>query len=156
MYYIDYAELEANFEQYVERAYNEEEIVITRDGKPLVKLVEFQSTLPSTGALKGQYTFETEASSKMDKEIEDLFYAGEMFPEGRSVVTTVMPATADHDCKQHNRPEGFRDLCLPPSGVSGFHHPHRRRHPEGLHHRHPKDCEFVTSKLRRPQDEFNQ
>ncbi|ROO36957.1 hypothetical protein BIV08_21935 [Pseudomonas sp. AF76] len=85
MHHIDYAELEANFEHYVERAYNGEEVVVTRNGEPLVKLVAFQPTLPRIGTLKGQCTLDAEASSAMDKEIEDLFYAGEIFPEGSSV-----------------------------------------------------------------------
>ncbi|MDP9533857.1 prevent-host-death family protein [Pseudomonas protegens] len=85
MHHIDYAELEANFEQYVERAYNGEEVVVTRDGEPLVKLIAFQPTLPRIGALKGQRTLDAQASSAMDKELEDLFYAGEIFPEGSSV-----------------------------------------------------------------------
>jgi prevent-host-death family protein len=83
-HYIDYAELEANFEQYVERANNGEEVVITRDGKSLVKLVAFQPVLPRIGALKGQYTFDTSASNAMDKEIEELFYASDIFTEVRS------------------------------------------------------------------------
>jgi prevent-host-death family protein len=82
MHYIDYAELEANFEQYIERAYSGEEVVITRDGKPLVKLVAFQPVLQRIGALKGQYTFDASASNAMDKEIEDLFYAGNPLTEG--------------------------------------------------------------------------
>jgi len=81
MRYIDYAELKANFEKYVERANNGEEVVITRDGKPLVKLVAFQPVLPRIGALKGQFTLDTNAASAMDKEIEDLFYANNLFPE---------------------------------------------------------------------------
>lgn len=85
MHNIDYAELETNFEQYVERAYNGEEFVITRDGKPLVKLVAFQPTLPRIGALKGQRALDDQASSAMDKEIEDLFYASEIFPEDSSL-----------------------------------------------------------------------
>ncbi|WP_289138967.1 type II toxin-antitoxin system prevent-host-death family antitoxin [uncultured Pseudomonas sp.] len=84
MYYIDYAELEANFEQCVERANNGEEVVTTCNGKPLVKLVALQPVLPSIGTLKGQYTFDASASNAMDKESEDLFYAGEIFTEGRS------------------------------------------------------------------------
>jgi hypothetical protein len=50
MHYIDYAELETNFEQYVERENNEEDVAITRDGKPLMKLVAFQPVLPRIGA----------------------------------------------------------------------------------------------------------
>jgi len=82
MHSIDYAELEANFEHYVERAHSGEEVVITRDGKPLVKLVAFQPTLPRIGALGGRYVFDAQASSAMDKEIQDLFYADNLFPEG--------------------------------------------------------------------------
>ncbi|MDF2394670.1 type II toxin-antitoxin system prevent-host-death family antitoxin [Pseudomonas sp. 3MA1] len=85
MHYIDYAELEANFEHYVERAYNGEEIVITRDGEPLVKLVPCQPKLPRIGFLKGQFAFDAEVFSAMDKEVEDLFYASEIFPEDSSV-----------------------------------------------------------------------
>lgn len=85
MHHIDYAELEANFEQCVERAHNGEEVVVTRDGKPLVKLVAFQPTLPRIGALKGQRILDAQASSAVDKELEDLFYAGEIFPDGSSV-----------------------------------------------------------------------
>jgi prevent-host-death family protein len=84
MHHIDYAELEANFEHYIERAHNGEEVIVTRDGEPLVKLVAFQPPLPRIGALKGQFAFDAEASSAMDKEIEDLFYSSEIFPEDSS------------------------------------------------------------------------
>lgn len=97
MHNIDYAELETNFEQYVERAHNGEEFVITRDGKPLVKLVACQPTLPRIGALKGQGTLDAEASSAMDKKIEDLFDAGEKSPQVSSTAPPgpIKPADGD-------------------------------------------------------------
>lgn len=97
MHHIDYAELKANFEHYVEQAYNGEEVVVTRDGEPLVKLVACQPKLPRIGFLKGQFAFDAKAFSAMDKEIEDLFYASEIFPEDSSVAAPGPTKSGDDD-----------------------------------------------------------
>lgn len=79
MKYVDITEVQANFEHYIERAERGEEIAITRDGLPLVKLVACKP-LPRIGALKGQFTFDDDASNAMDKEIEKLFNGDDDLP----------------------------------------------------------------------------
>jgi prevent-host-death family protein len=91
MEYIDLAEAEANFEHYVERAQRGEDFAITRDGKPLVRLV---AMLPRIGALKGMANgadLSFEALQSMDKEIEELFYASEIFPPEDGPTTAAEP-----------------------------------------------------------------
>ncbi|SDS95331.1 Antitoxin Phd_YefM, type II toxin-antitoxin system [Pseudomonas asplenii] len=85
--FIDSTELESNFEQYVEQAHNGEEFVIIRNGKPLPRLVTYQPELRRVGFCKlqtGGADFNFDEFQAADKGIEDLFFAGEIFPEDSS------------------------------------------------------------------------
>lgn len=88
---IDLNELQANFQDYVERAAKGEEFAVTRNGSPVAKLVAYSPSLPRIGFMKGQFTFDAAASDSMDKEIEELFYAGEIFPPEDGPTTVVEP-----------------------------------------------------------------
>jgi prevent-host-death family protein len=66
----------------IEQAENGEEVVIARNGKPVVKLVPVTSKKPQSllGALKGKFIL-SDDFDQPDPEIEDLFYNGPIFPE---------------------------------------------------------------------------
>lgn len=60
-----------------------EEVIIARNGKPVVKLVPVAPIKRKSllGALKGKFTISDDFHLP-DPEIEDLFYNSQLFPEG--------------------------------------------------------------------------
>ncbi len=62
-----------------------EEVVISRNGKPVARLVPHVAGTkkrPSLiGIAKGKFKFDYEAFQAMDEEIAELFYASKLFPD---------------------------------------------------------------------------
>jgi len=65
----------------IAQAENGEEVIIARNGKPVVKLVPVTPVERKSlfGALKGKFTI-SEDFHLPDPEIEDLFYNSQLFP----------------------------------------------------------------------------
>jgi prevent-host-death family protein len=72
---VNIHEAKTHFSKLVSRAENGEEIVISRAGKPVVKLVAYQEKKQprKPGALKGKIWMAPDFD-EYDKEIEKLFY----------------------------------------------------------------------------------
>jgi prevent-host-death family protein len=73
----------AEFSQLIERALGGEEIVITRRGKPAVRLVpvEQEPRKRTPGALKGLFTVPESFFDPLPDEIIDAFYESKIFPD---------------------------------------------------------------------------
>jgi prevent-host-death family protein len=73
----------AEFSQLIERALGGEEIVITRRGKPAVRLVPVEQGPPkrTPGALKGLFTVPESFFDPLPDEIIDAFYESKIFPD---------------------------------------------------------------------------
>jgi prevent-host-death family protein len=73
----------AEFSRLIERALAGEDIVITRRGKPAVRLVPVEQEPPprKPGALKGLVEVTGEFFEPLPDEIIDAFYNGPVFPE---------------------------------------------------------------------------
>ncbi len=76
-----------NLSKLIERALAGEEVIIAKAGKPLVRLQPVQAAKPEgrrgiLGAMRGQFQLQPGWDDPaLDKEIEDLFYNSEIFPE---------------------------------------------------------------------------
>jgi prevent-host-death family protein len=73
---IDVHEADACLSHLLERAALGEEVIITKGGKPLAKLVRAE-TLPQNrwlGSAKGEFTVPDDFNDPLPKEIEDLFW----------------------------------------------------------------------------------
>jgi prevent-host-death family protein len=72
----------ADFSRLIERALSGEEIVITRRGKPAVRLVPVEETRPrrQAGALKGLFEVTDEFFEPPPDDILDAFYRGSIEP----------------------------------------------------------------------------
>ena len=72
----------AEFSRLIERALGGEEIVITRRGKPAVRLVPVEQDQPrrKPGALKGKLTVPESFFDPLPDEIIDAFYESKIFP----------------------------------------------------------------------------
>lgn len=79
-----------NLSKLIDAALRGEEVIIAKSGKPLVKLVAIEAAKPAIdrkkffGALKGQFEFDWDEWKRMDREIEDLFNEGPIFPQKSS------------------------------------------------------------------------
>jgi prevent-host-death family protein len=73
----------AEFSRLIERALAGEEIVITRRGKPAVRLVPVEQDQPKRkpGALKGKLTISKSFFDPLPDEIIDAFYESKIFPD---------------------------------------------------------------------------
>ena len=67
----------------LERVQNGEEVIIAKAGTPIATLNKITPKPRVPGSLEGKFTFDKELFDEADKEIEDMFYAGEIFPPGR-------------------------------------------------------------------------
>lgn len=67
----------------IERALAGEEIVITRRGKPTVRLLPVEQALPprKPGALKGKLTLPESFFDPLPDDIIDAFYESKIFPD---------------------------------------------------------------------------
>ncbi len=76
-------EARAALSRLVERALAGEEIVITRRGKPAVRLVPIEDTLPprEPGALRGLFEVTDEFFEPLPDEVLAAFYEGPIEPE---------------------------------------------------------------------------
>jgi prevent-host-death family protein len=76
-------EARAALSQLVEQALSGEEIVITRRGKPAVKLVPVPKSGPprKPGLLKGKYDLPKCLFEPLPKEVVDAFYESKIFPD---------------------------------------------------------------------------
>jgi prevent-host-death family protein len=76
-------EARASLSKLVERALSGEEVVITRRGKPAVRLVPVTKTLPprKPGALKGKLEIPPSFFDPLPDEIIDAFYESKIFPD---------------------------------------------------------------------------
>src|SRR5262245_6873837 len=82
---VNMHEAKTHLSKLVERVEGGEEIVISRAGKPAAKLVPVARVKPGKRQLGGWEGVEMpsdEEWERMDKEIEQLFEAGEIFPRG--------------------------------------------------------------------------
>ena len=73
----------AVFSRLIERALAGEDIVITRRGKPVIRLVPVEPALAKRkpGALKGLFTVPESFFHPLPDEIIDAFYEGKIFPD---------------------------------------------------------------------------
>ena len=73
----------AEFSRLIERALAGEEIVITRRGKPAVRLVPVEQDQPKRklGALKGLFEVTDDFFEPLPDDLLDAFYNGSVFPE---------------------------------------------------------------------------
>jgi prevent-host-death family protein len=73
----------AEFSRLIERALAGEEIVITKRGKPAVRLVPVAQDQPKRrpGALKGKLTVPESFFDPLPDEIIDAFYESKIFPD---------------------------------------------------------------------------
>lgn len=97
---IEYAELEANFQQYVERAHSGEDFIITRDGQPLARLIAHLPTPSRIGFCKERASgtaFSFEDFQAADKEVEDLFFSSEIYPQDSSTAGPEATKSPDAD-----------------------------------------------------------
>lgn len=83
---VNMHEAKTHLSRLVERAEAGEEIVISRAGKPAAKLVPVPQTKlgkRKLGGWEGKFEMPSDEEwAKMDKEIEQLFEEGEIFPRG--------------------------------------------------------------------------
>lgn len=80
---VNMHEAKTHLSRLVERVEGGEEIVISRAGKPAAKLVPVAQAKPGKrklGGWEGMQMPSDEEWKRMDKEIEELFEAGEIFP----------------------------------------------------------------------------
>jgi prevent-host-death family protein len=73
---VDIHEAETQLSLLLERVASGEEVIITKGGKPLAKLVPAE-TLPRArwlGSAKGEFTVPDDFNDPLPKEIEDLFW----------------------------------------------------------------------------------
>jgi prevent-host-death family protein len=72
----------AELSRLIERALAGEEIVITRRGKPTVRLLPVEQALPrKPGALKGKLTLPESFFDPLPDDIIDAFYESKIFPD---------------------------------------------------------------------------
>ena len=73
----------AEFSRLIERALGGEEIVITRRGRPAVRLVPVEEPRPprKAGALKGLFDVPDEFFEPLPDDIIDAFYESTIFPD---------------------------------------------------------------------------
>jgi prevent-host-death family protein len=73
----------AEFSRLIDRALGGEEIVITRRGKPAVRLVPVEETRPrrKPGALKGKLEVPDSFFDPLPDDIIDAFYESKIFPD---------------------------------------------------------------------------
>ena len=73
----------AEFSRLIERALDGEEIVITRRGKPAVRLVPVEEPRPhrKPGALKGKLELPESFFDPLPDDIIDAFYNSKIFPD---------------------------------------------------------------------------
>lgn len=76
-------EARASLSRLIERALAGEEVVITRRGKPAVRLVPVAEALPprKPGALKGLFEVPPSFFDPLPDEIIDAFYESKIFPD---------------------------------------------------------------------------
>jgi prevent-host-death family protein len=83
---VNMHEAKTHLSRLVERVEGGEEIVISRAGKPAAKLVPITRAKPGKrklGGWEGKFEMPSDEEWKrMDKEIEQLFEEGEIFPRG--------------------------------------------------------------------------
>jgi prevent-host-death family protein len=73
---VDICEAQTHLSRLLERVALGEEVIITKGGKPLAKLVPAE-TLPARrwlGSAKGEFTVPDDFNDPVPKEIEDLFW----------------------------------------------------------------------------------
>ena len=76
-----------NLSKLIERALAGEEVIIAKAGKPLVRLQPVEVEKPKgkrgiLGAMRGQFQLKPGWDDPaLDKEIEELFYSSEIFPD---------------------------------------------------------------------------
>lgn len=83
---VNMHEAKTHLSRLVERVEGGEEIVISRAGKPAAKLVPIAQAKPGKrklGGWEGKFEMPSDEEwERMDKEIEQLFEEGEIFPRG--------------------------------------------------------------------------
>lgn len=83
---VNMHEAKTHLSRLVERVEGGEEIVISRAGKPAAKLVPMPQAKPGRrklGGWEGKFEMPSDEEwERMDKEIEQLFEEGEIFPRG--------------------------------------------------------------------------
>ena len=82
--HIDFYEAQASFEELVERVVAGEEIVIAKDGVPVVKILPVPPSEPKPPRVGGQWRGKIWIADDFDApdpELESLFYDGPVFPE---------------------------------------------------------------------------
>lgn len=77
-------EAKTHFSKLIARVADGEEIVIAKAGKPVARLVPYSEAAPKRkpGAWKGKVKI-LPGFYGPDKELEELFYSGPIFPPGR-------------------------------------------------------------------------
>lgn len=85
----------AELSRLIERALAGEEIVITRRGKPTVRLVPVETTRPprKPGALKGMFEVTDAFFEPLPDDLIDAFYNGPLFPPGDDTEDSGTPST---------------------------------------------------------------
>ena len=87
---VNIHEAKTHFSQLVDRAAKGEEIIIAKAGKPVARLTPINESENVRGARRGfgfakdlftEEQVEAMFDPALDKEIEDLFYNGPLFPE---------------------------------------------------------------------------
>lgn len=75
----------AEFSRLIERALAGEEVIITRRGKPAVRLVPVEEPRPrrKPGALKGKLEVPASFFDPLPDDIIDAFYESKIFPDER-------------------------------------------------------------------------
>jgi len=88
---VNMHEAKTHLSKLVERVERGEEIVISRAGKPAAKLVPIPRTKKGKrklGGWEGKFEMPSDEEwERMDKEIEQLFEEGEIFPRGDDLWT---------------------------------------------------------------------
>jgi prevent-host-death family protein len=83
---VNMHEAKTHLSKLVERVEGGEEIVISRAGKPAAKLVPMPQAKPGKrklGGWEGKFEMPSDEEwEQMDKEIEEMFEEGEIFPRG--------------------------------------------------------------------------
>lgn len=80
---ISVYEARANLSKLIERVLAGEEVVITRRGKPAVRLVPAEQTRPPRrpGRLKGKYEVPASLFEPLPEDIVEAFYESRIFPD---------------------------------------------------------------------------
>lgn len=80
---ISVYEARANLSKLIERALAGEEVVITRRGKPVVRLVPTEETRPprQPGRLKGKYEVPESFFEPLPEDVIEAFYESRIFPD---------------------------------------------------------------------------